>query len=331
MPKGSNQKLKLSYLCKILQEQTDDEHSLTLAQIIKQLEAYGVSSERKSLYDDFYVMSEYLGIDVIKEQIGRETYYHIGSREFQFPEVKLLIDAIQSSKFISKRKSDDLIKKLKSFVSVHQAKQLQRQVYVNDRIKSMNEGTYYAVDEIHAAIAENKQVEFIYCSWNIEKKLEPRKDGAKYKVSPWALTWANENYYLVAYDAEEEKVKHYRVDKMMKLGKVDEKRLGEEYFNNFDMGTYALENFSMFGGDIRKVHIEFPNDKVGIFIDRFGKDINIRPANDDRSVIAVDVAISLHFIGWIFGLGNDVKITGPNELLNKIKEATEKFMENYSS
>ena len=149
MAKGSNQKLKLSYLCKILLEKTDDEHSLTLAQIMKELEKYDTSAERKSLYQDFFVMKENLDMDVIKEQIGRETYYHIGEREFQLAEVKLLIDAILSSKFISKRKSDELIRKMKSFVSEHQAKQLQRQVYVNDRIKSMNEGTYYAVDSIH--------------------------------------------------------------------------------------------------------------------------------------------------------------------------------------
>jgi predicted DNA-binding transcriptional regulator YafY len=244
-------------------------------------------------------------------------------------EVKLLIDSIQSSKFISKRKSDELIKKMKSFVSEHQAKQLQRQVYVNDRIKSMNEGTYYAVDAIHTAIAENKQVEFIYCSWNIEKKLQPRKDGAKYKVSPWALTWADENYYLVAFDAEEDKVKHYRVDKMIKLNKINEKRLGEQHFKNFDMGTYALENFSMFGGEIRKVHIEFPNDKVGIFIDRFGKDINIRPVIDGRSEIAVDVAISKHFFGWIFSLGSSVKVTKPEDVVVNIHNAAEEFLKNY--
>ncbi|MBQ6462214.1 MAG: WYL domain-containing protein [Pseudobutyrivibrio sp.] len=329
MAKGSNQKLKLSYLCKILLEKTDDEHSLTLAQIMNELEKYDISAERKSLYNDFLVMKESLDMDVIKEQIGRETYYHIGERDFQLAEVKLLIDSIQASKFISKRKSNDLIKKMKSLVSEHQAKQLQRQVYVNDRIKSMNEGTYYTVDAIHNAIAENKQIEFVYCSWTIEKKLEPRRDGSIYRVSPWALTWANENYYLVAFDATVEKVKHYRVDKMVKLNILKERRLGEEYFKNFNMGTYALENFSMFGGEIKRVHIEFPNNKVGIFIDRFGKDILIRPEGQERSSIAVDVAISNQFFGWIFGLGSDVKVTKPDDVIEKIKIAANDFMSNY--
>ena len=320
MSKGSNQKLKLSYLCKIMQEKTDDEHRLTLPQIIKELQKYDITAERKSLYDDFKVMENELGIEVIKEQEGRETYYHVGNRTFELAEVKLLIDAIQSSKFISKSKSDVLIKKMNAFVSEYQAKQLKRQVYVNDRIKTMNESIYYSVDSIHTALMNNKQIEFLYCSWTIDKKLEPRKEGQKYKVSPWALTWADENYYLVAYDSEAGKVKHYRVDKMMKLSVVDKKRDGEEHFKNFDMTTYALENFSMFGGEIKRVHIEFPNEKVGIFIDRFGKDISIRPVDDGRSKIAVDVAISLQFFGWIFSLGKDVAITGPEAVVEMYKK-----------
>ncbi|CBK74179.1 hypothetical protein CIY_13770 [Butyrivibrio fibrisolvens 16/4] len=319
MAKGANQKLKLSYLCKIMQEKTDDEHSLTLAQIIKELEKYEITAERKSLYDDFKVMENDLGIEVIKETVGRETFYHVGSRAFELAEVKLLIDAIQASKFISKSKSDQLIKKMNTFVSEYQAKQLKRQVYVNDRIKTMNESIYYSVDSIHNALMNNKQIEFLYCAWTLDKKLEPKKEGKKYRVSPWALIWADENYYLVAYDSEEDKVKHYRVDKMIKLSVADEKRKGEEHFKNFDMTTYALENFSMFGGEIKKVHIEFPNEKVGIFIDRFGKDITIRPAGEGRSKIAVDVAVSLQFFGWIFSLGKDVAIIGPDAVVDMYK------------
>jgi len=169
----------------------------------------------------------------------------------------------------------------------------------------------------------------LYCSWTLDKTLEPRKNGEKYKVSPWALTWADENYYLVAYDSKAGKVKHYRVDKMMKLSITEDKREGEDYFKNFDMTSYALENFSMFGGEIRRVHIEFPNDKVGIFIDRFGKDITIRKAGQDRSMIAVDVAVSLQFFGWIFSLGSDVKITGPSDVVDKARESAKGFLENY--
>ena len=331
MPKGSSQKLKLSYLCKIMQQKTDDEHSLTLQQIMHELEEEGISAERKSLYDDFNVMTDKLGIEIIKEQIGRETYYHVGSREFELAEVKLLIEAIQSSKFITKNKSTELIKKMKSFVSEYPAKQLQRQIYVNDRIKNMNESIYYTVDTLHTAIAENKQIEFQYCIWSVDKKLIPKKDGELYKVSPWFLAMEDENYYLVAYDSEAGKIKHYRVDKMLKINMTEDKREGSDLFKNFDMGEYALENFSMFHGTKRRVHIEFPNDKVGIFIDRFGKDVTVRPAEDGRSFVAVDVAVSAQFYGWIFGLGKDVKITGPDDVVDDYKKYLKELIEIYDN
>lgn len=329
MAKGTNQKLKLSYLCKILQEKTDDEHSLTLSQIMRELENYGVSAERKSLYDDFAVMTDKLGIEVIKTQRGRETYYHVGARQFELAEIKLLIDAIQASRFITENKSKTLITKIKSFVSEHQGKQLQRQVFINTRIKNMNESIYYNVDAIHTAIFNNKQISFKYCEWTLDKQLVPKKEGARYKVSPWALTWANENYYLVAYDPVAKIIKHYRVDKIKEVSSNDVQREGKELFDKMDMSQYALENFSMFGGQIRRVHIEFPNNKVGIFIDRFGKEINIRPISDTRSEIAVDVAISKHFFGWIFSLGSDVKVTKPDDILEEIEKAAKEFINNY--
>lgn len=329
MAKGTNQKLKLSYLCKIMQEKTDDEHSLTLSQIMVELERYGVSAERKSLYDDFAVMTDKLGIEIIKTQKGRETYYHVGERQFELAEVKLLIDAIQSSKFITENKSKVLISKIKGFVSEHQGKQLQRQVYINTRVKNMNESIYYNVDAIHTAIFNNRQIEFKYCEWTLDKKLIPKKAGEKYIVSPWALTWANEYYYLVAFDSNSRKMKHYRVDKMKEVAGKSVLREGKDIYDKLNMGDYALENFSMFGGDIRKVHIEFPNSKVGIFIDRFGKDISIRKVNENRSIIAVDVAVSLQFFGWIFALGDEVKVTAPDDVVNQIKKEAEIFFNNY--
>lgn len=168
MAKGTNQKLKLTYLTKIMMEKTDDEHSLTMPQIVKELEKYEVTAERKSIYTDFQDMNDKLGIEIIKEQVGRETYYHVGSRDFELAEVKLLIDAIQSSKFITQNKSRELIKKIKGFVSEHQAKQLQRQVFINDRVKSMNESVYYTVDYVHTAINSNRMIKFKYYRWDIK-------------------------------------------------------------------------------------------------------------------------------------------------------------------
>lgn len=329
MAKGSNQKLKLSYLTRIMLEKTDEEHGLTLQQVVDELERYGVTAERKSIYADFADMTDKLGIEIIKEKIGRETYYHVAGREFEVAEVKLLIDAIQSSKFITEKKSNELIKKVKGLVSHYQAAQLQRQVFVHGRIKTMNESIYYNVDTLHTAIAQNVRIQFQYCGWYPNKKLVPLNEGRFFEVSPWALTWDDEYYYLVAFDQYEEKIKHYRVDKMMKISLLEEKRGGKELFEKFDMAAYSKMNFGMFHGEIKRVHIAFPDYMVGVFIDRFGKDIAIRPAGEKRSEIAVNVAVSKQFFGWIASLGRWVKITGPDEVVAEMREFVEKLAESY--
>ena len=283
MSRGTNQKFKFTYLMKIMQEKTDDEHSLTMPQIMEELEKYDVTAERKSIYTDFQDMTEKFGVEIIKEQIGRETYYHVGAREFELAEVKLLIDAIQSSKFITQTKSRELITKIKNFVSEHQAKQLQRQVYINDRVKTMNESVYYNVDDIHTAINQNKKIRFKYYKWDINKKLVPSHNGDWFVVSPWALTWDDENYYMVAFDNLDHKIKHYRVDKMMHISIEEEKRDGKEAFKNFDMAEYSKATFGMYQGQKTKVKIRFANYMCGVFIDRFGKDISFRPIDDEHS------------------------------------------------
>lgn len=329
MAKGNNQKLKLAYLTRIMLEKTDDEHGLTMSQIINELERYDVTAERKSIYADFADMTDKLGIEIIKEQIGKETYYHVGKREFEVAEVKLLIDAIQSSKFITERKSNELIKKVKSLVSHHQATQLQRQVYVHGRIKTMNESIYYNVDTIHMAIAQNSRISFQYCGWYPNKKLVPLNGGKFFEVSPWSLTWEDDNYYLVAFDHFEEKIKHYRVDKMVKISILEETRGGKEFFKNFDLASYSNMNFGMYHGEVKKVRISFPDYMVGVFIDRFGKEIPIRPAGDRRSETTVDVAVSKQFFGWIASLGRWVKIESPDAVVDEMKQFAEKLWKVY--
>lgn len=329
MSRGTNQKFKFTYLMQIMLAKTDDEHSLTMPQIMDELEKFDVTAERKSIYADFQDMTEKFGVEIIKEQIGRETYYHVGTREFELAEVKLLIDAIQSSKFITQTKSRELISKIKSFVSEHQAKQLQRQVYINDRVKTMNESVYYNVDDIHTAINQNRKIRFKYYKWDIDKKLVPRHNGDWFVVSPWALTWDDENYYMVAFDDWDHKIKHYRVDKMMRISIEEEKRAGKEMFKNFDMAEYSKATFGMYQGQKTKVKIQFANDMCGVFIDRFGKDISFRPIDDEHSELHVDVNVSPQFFGWIFSLGKDVKVTGPDEVVDAMKKFAEEFMKNY--
>ena len=328
MPRGSNQKFKFTYLMKIMAEKTDDEHSLTMPQILEELEKYEVSAERKSIYEDFKDMSK-LGIDVIKEQRGRETFYHIAGREFELAEVKLLIDAVQSAKFITQKKSKSLISKVKNFVSEHQAKQLQRQIVINDRVKTMNESVYYNVDDIHTAINQNRKIKFKYYKWDIDKKLVERHGGSYFVVSPWALLWDDENYYMIAFDDWDNKIKHYRVDKMMYIEVGNDERAGKEEFKNFDMAKYSKATFGMYHGEKTKVCIKFANHMCGVFIDRFGKDTLFRKIDENHSELIVDINVSPQFFGWIFSLGNDVEIVSPVEVVNELREHTKKFIMKY--
>lgn len=319
MPKGAKQKLKLYYLGKIMIEKTDDEHFLTMPEIQKALEGYGVTADRKSLYDDLETL-EHLGIEVIGEKSGRSYNYHVGKKQFEIAELKLLVDAIQSSKFITEKKSNALIKKLTGFASEYEAAQLKRQVVVQGRIKTMNESIYYIVDDIYNAISKNKKIRFEYYKWNINKEMERRRDKV-YEVSPWALTWDDENYYLIAFDAKDEKIKHYRVDKMRNIEMSDEKREGKAFFGKFDMASYSRMNFSMFGGKEVRVKILFENELVGVMLDRFGKEIPIHDSDKvGWSETSVDVALSDQFLGWVFSLGTHVKIMEPKDVVNRFRD-----------
>lgn len=329
MPRGTNQKLKLYHLKNIMMTKTDDEHALTMPQILAELEKCDVTAERKSIYTDLQDL-EKLGVEIDSEQEGKYTYYRVVGRQFELPELKLLVDSIQSSKFITAKKSNELIKKLESFCSEYEARQLQRQVYVQDRIKTMNESIYYSVDTIHAAIAANKQIKFKYFTWNIKKEQEFKKGGEFYHISPWALTWDDENYYMVGYDAVDEKIKHYRVDKMVKISMLDDAREGKEHFKRWNTADYAKKNFAMFGGDEEDVTVELENDMCGIFIDRFGKDITFVPIDKDHCRVRLKVALSSHFIGWIFALGDKVRIVGNKKVLREVNEMVERLKKQYS-
>ncbi|MCR5792963.1 MAG: WYL domain-containing protein [Lachnospiraceae bacterium] len=329
MAKGQNQKLKLYYIAKILLEKTDEDHGITREQIEKELARYEVSAERKSIYSDITEISEKMGLDIAKEKIGRETFYKVLSRDFELAEVKILIDAVLSSRFITQKKSNELIKKIKGLVSEHQAKQLQRQVYVQGRIKTMNETIYYSVDDIHAAIAQNRKIRFKYLNWNIDKELVPRHHGDWFVVSPWVLTWDNSNYYLVAYDDYSQECRHYRVDKMTNIEVTDEMRDGKEMFDDFDIASYAASTFGMYQGRKEKVHILVDNKKCGIFFDRFGKEILVMKKDETHSELIVDVNVSRQFYGWIYGLGEGVKVIEPQSVVEEIKQTAKEFLEIY--
>ncbi len=330
MPKGTKQKLKLYYLARIMVEKTDDEHFLTMPQIISQLEAYGVSADRKSLYDDLETL-RVLGIDVIGEKAGKSYNYHVGQKKFDVAELKLLVDSIQSSKFITEKKSNDLIRKLTSLVSEYEASQLNRQVVVKGRVKTMNESIYYIVDDIHNAISKNHMISFEYLRWNAKKEMEPKRE-APYEVSPWALTWDDENYYLIAFDSDDGVIKHYRVDKMRNISVIDKMREGRDHFANFDMAAYSRMNFQMFSGEEVRVRLGFTEEMAGVVIDRFGKDITIMPSKKDGWYeTSVEVALSDQFLGWIFSLGTDVRIISPESVVSRFCEKLDDMKKSYTN
>ena len=326
--KGENQKLKMLYLVQLFSRETDDTHKLTMPEIIAKLAADGVNADRKTLYQDFEELRRF-GFDIISEKDGRNFYYYLGSRDFELPELKLLVDSVQSSKFITDKKSSQLIKKLESLVSKYEGSQLHRQVIIAGRVKTMNESIYYNVDKIHAAIGTDRQIRFKYFDWNLKKEMEPRYGGKWYQLSPWALMWDDEKYYLVAYDSKHETIIHYRVDKMTQIGILDEKREGHEAFRKFNIAHYTNTLFGMFAGDETKVTIEAENRLVSVFIDRFGKDIIIAPIDEDHFRTTVTVAVSKQFFGWIMGIDGDVRIVAPDSVVSQIKDEIESLAERY--
>lgn len=328
MPKGTNQKFKLYRLAQIMLEQTDDEHYITMPEIMEELGKYEITADRKSIYQDLRDL-EVLGIEVEGEPVGKGYHYHVVTRPFELPELKLLVDAIQSSKFITEKKTNALIRKLEKLVSRYEAMGLQRQVYVSGRIKAMNESIYYAVDTIHNAISENKKIRFQYYQWNIKKEMELRRDGAYYQISPWGLSWDDENYYLVGYDSAVGEIRHYRVDKMLDIQMLDEPREGKDHFRKLDMADYAKKSFGMFGGKEQDVKLLVDNSLAGVIIDRFGKEVMMIPADEEHFTVNVTVLVSSQFLGWVFSLGEKVKILAPDEVIEQMKAEGKRLLLQY--
>ena len=314
MAKYSRQKLKLFYLRDFLLRSSDEEHRLTIRDMIAHLASHDISAERKSLYSDLNLLQEY-GMDIVRTPKG----YYVGSRGFELPELKLLVDSVQSSKFITHKKTASLIKKIETLASVHSAQLLHRQVFVKNRIKTMNESIYYNVDEIHNGISKNRKIRFLYFEYNVAKERQYRHGGAYYVVSPFAMTWDDENYYLVAYDSEAGIIKHYRVDKMEKISTLDEERDGQEVYQALDMAVYTRKTFGMFTGEEIKVQMRFENHLVGAVLDRLGSEVFIVPDGPAHFTVRTDVVVSPQFFAWVLGFGSQAQIVGPAHVVDGMK------------
>lgn len=323
MAKSENQKLKLLYILRILYEESDENHPVSTKDLIEKLAAYDIKVERKTIYTDIECLLDF-GIDIGFNANKRTGGYYICSRLFETAELKLLVDMVQSSRFLSTKKSRELIDKLEELTNKHAARELQRTVYVTDRAKSENETIYYSVDKIHKAIADNKTVSFQYYNYNISKEMELRGEGKLYEVSPYYLTWSNENYYLIGFDNKKSEIRHYRVDRMKRIEECDDTRCGSEAFASFNIAEYSNGVFGMYGGEKTSVTIECANELAGVVIDRFGKDISIRKNDDKTFHVSVKVVCSGQFYGWLAGLGVRAKIVSPK----KVKEAYHEYIGN---
>ncbi len=313
MPKSVNQKLKLVVLINIFERLTDEDHPLNANELIKELEKYEIKAERKSIYSDVEQLTQY-GYDIVYTKARVKQGYYLASRKFELPELKLLVDLVLTSRFITQKKSRDLVAKLETMCSKYEEIQLKRQVFVLHRIKTENESIYYNVDEIYNGIMQNKKISFYYLEWNDEKKQVKKRDGKRYFCSPFALTWNEGNYYLIAFDDEKDTIRHYRVDKMKQIELSKEERKGKDAFANFDLPTYCNKTFGMYGGTTKTITLQFPERLIGVMIDRFGTDLSLRKMEDGTISTRVEVAISNQFYGWVAGIGKEMKVISPKDV-----------------
>ena len=323
---ANNHKMTLLYMLDILYQRTDEEHPLNAAEMIQILHGLGCEADRRTIYSNIEVLREF-GVDVIKAE-GTRGYY-VGSREFELSELKLLVDAVQSSKFITEKKSKQLIGKLMNLTSRQKAKELDRAVYISNRLKTGNEKIYYNIDALHEAMNHDHQIQFQYGEWNTDKVLVAKKDGRKYIVSPWELVWDNENYYLIGYDENDGKIKHFRVDKMLGIGIGKKKRNGREEFSGFDMAAFTKKTFGMYGGKDAEVMLRCENHLAGVIIDRFGSDIMLIPDGDSQFRVHVKVAVSPQFFGWVTGIGEGIVISSPTYVREEYQTYLRQIIQRY--
>lgn len=326
MQKNTNQRLRLLHVMKTLQQESDEQHTVTLSEMSDQLKPYGISFDRKSLYTDVETLREF-GMDIVLTKGNRFGYFW-ANRPFELAELKLLVDAVQSAKFLTAKKSTQLIGKLESLASTYEAKSLRRQVMVDGRIKAQNESVYYAIDKLHEAISKNRQVSFKYFEYTLTKTMRYRRNGHVYVVSPYALHWDGNKYYLIAYYPEHG-ITHFRVDKITDIEICEE--LCVDLDQDLDLVSYVQKTFSMFGGPTEKVALKFDNDLIGSVIDRFGTDINIQKVDEQSFATEVYVNVSPSFLSWIFQFAGKAIITGPDLVVEQMKELVDKQCNLYRS
>ncbi len=317
MSNRHSSKLKILYIMKILLEQTDEKHVMTISQLIAKLAIYGIEAERKAIYKDIELLTEF-GLDIICVK-SRSNEYFVASREFEIPELRMMIDAISSTKTISYKKSKLLIQKVERLTSIHEAKRIHKNISLDDQVKNTNEEIYYNVDKIENAIKDNMRIKFKYFDYTIDKTRKLRRNGEWYEVSPYALTWAEDHYYMVAYYKFYDCISNFRVDRMLSIETINERRVLLEGAKYFNVADYKKKNFRMYGGEPVMVKVQFDNSLVNPVLDRFGKDITLYKTTEKCFHINIEVVPSHTFYSWLFMFGDKVKIVSPEEIRNKMQ------------
>ena len=310
MAKMENQKLKLLVIKDYLEQNTDEAHPVTANELLHHLEQQGIHAERKSLYRDIQCLEDF-GCDIIRTT-GKNAGYAFGSGLFDLAELKLLADAVLASKFLTERKSSQLIQKLGTLTSRHQAVSLRRSMVVSGRVKSMNESVIYNVDDIHQAILANSQITFRYFEWDRNKQRIYRK-GVR-TASPYGLCWDDSNYYLVAY-TEKHGITHFRVDKMAQIRQTGAPRIQNEQTRTLDLSSYGRQVFGMFNGELTQVRMRFENSLAGVVLDRFGKEIMLIPDGEDHFTCMAEVRLSPLFYSWVASFGTRVQLLSPQRVV----------------
>ncbi len=317
---GSLLRLKIIYLYKILTEQTDEQHGLTMNELIERLEACGIPAARKALYEDIEALKLF-GLDIISGS-GRNADYRVVSREFELPELKLLTDAVCSAKFLTEKKSRELADKLTALCSRYQSRELKRQVYVSGRAKTSNEKVYINVDAINRAISEHKQITFRYFDYDLSKR-KVYREGERI-CSPYSLVWDDEKYYMVAFYEKRGTVSNFRVDRMESVEILDAP--AKPLPKDFSLPEYMGATFSMFSGKDQDVKLLFDMNLVNVALDRFGKDTKLVPYDDTHFTIHAKVKVGSPFFGWLFGFGGKIKLLSPDVVIEQYNEMLRKAL-----
>ncbi len=325
LPKQTGHKTRIMQTLKILWEYTDEEHFLSGPKIMELLKQYGYDADRKTVMDDIESLKNF-GFDI---DCQRNKGYYIISRSFEMSELVLLADAVQSCRFITEGKSKQIIEKLETLTGKHERDRLKRQLRVAGRVKTMKGSALVNVDILHSAINADKRVSFVYTDWNVDGVRVARHDGRRYRVSPWALCWEDEYYYLIGYDSDTQSIKHFRVDKMQNIRLSDERREGKEQAERFDIGSYSGKLFGMFGGEETLVTLRCKNSLAGVIIDRFGESVPRRKGDDGYFEVTVKVIPSPHLYSWVINFGGGIAIKSPQFAIDELKALAKEALSAY--